>query len=57
MNDMILGQILTRAQVIMSDKKEPVAVAIQSVQSITNQTSLAQSAGAVDYTDCISAER
>lgn len=39
MDDMTLGQILTRAWTIMSDGKELVAVAVQPVQSSTSHTS------------------
>ena len=38
MDNMTLGQILTKAQAIMLDTKESVIVAIRLVQSSTNQT-------------------
>ena len=44
MDEMTLGQILTRTCAIMSDEKESVAAAIKPVQSSNNQTSPSASA-------------
>ena len=53
MGDMTQGQILIRAQAIMSDEKPPLEAAIQPVQSSTNQTSpTVLPSGSITYYKC-----